>query len=71
MPGLRHAHTLQQLQLFSWILTPGRVSKQNISNEKTKETEQHQNIMKVEQEVRIYPLKIKNISLVLSCCSVA
>jgi len=25
MPGLRHAHTLQQLKHVLWILTPGRV----------------------------------------------
>ena len=29
MPGLRHAHTLQQLQQSCWILTPGRVFKHN------------------------------------------
>jgi len=50
MPGLRHAHTLQQLKSFIEYSPPGeylnetiqkRNKKQNISNEKTKETEQH------------------------------
>jgi len=31
MPGLHHAHTLQQLRSEVWTLTPGRVFKTSIS----------------------------------------
>jgi len=43
MPGLRHAHTLQQLQHGCWILTPGRVFKQPKISLNKKQKEQQKN----------------------------
>jgi len=41
MPGLRHAHTLQQLQHSCWILTPGRVFKQENQNDDNDHIKEH------------------------------
>jgi len=69
MPGLRHAHTLQQLKIVIEYSPPGEYlnnnNKEKINNKKTKDKQKNNNTRKDNIH-----LKERHILSSLSCCSV-
>jgi len=68
MPGLRHAHTLQQLKMFIEYSPPGECSKETKENPNKKQQRQQRN-KELRTHIIINPRE-GLIIIILSCCSV-